>query len=787
MKFMGKIKSGLISVLTTLMLMQFSIASAQVDNKIAGSITDENDRPVSYATVTMINYIDFSIIAGTVSDKNGNFEITNNKLGSYIISVSYIGYVSSKIPIYIKEHRSVYIGKIRLHSIAMDLNEAVVTRERIKTKQSLENTTYFVNKKMQKASSTGIDMVKFVPGVQVDLLHNISLEGNKNVLIQVNGIERGSDFLNQLNSDLIDKIEVDNNISGKHSSDIAGVLNIILKKEKYNGLSGHVYTDIPSNSNEVYAFPSASFNYIHNRLNFYSSYNGELSTFDIESHDDKNIKIPNHPKEILKTEFVQRKNWSHKFNLGLDYILNDKTQFGFYSFINPYSHEYDGVVEIEEKIKFSPTIAWKSSREDRDKNLSMLASVYYKHKFNKPEKTLTFYVNYFSLKVDNTKILSDFNSDRILKQILKPTIEDYHAQLDLSIPLKSGFSLEAGISDRLNIQGDKGLVSFTYRKNIAAAYTSLSYSRNSFHISGGMRVEYEDLESGESIDEEIFSYLPNLSMKYDMSKKSCLKFHYKKSIQRPGIYDLNPNINPIDPYTRQRGNLFLEPAIHQELALDYSISFNNNNLISIGTFYKRSTNAIENTIVLDDSHLFEISTENLGNFKYYGIKLFGSLKLYKNVTLNPLIKVYNIKTHTNRLAQEIGIENKNSLALESGFSMATSLKHDFTLSAMLKHNSSIAQIQSDSFEDPLYLISLDKDVLKKFKFGVTCAIPFKRTFNNEGYESSNPDFSRNFHEDLIMSTLPIWFKVKYSFASGKKVKRTNSLIKFDHNNRKSGL
>ncbi|MDE5422570.1 TonB-dependent receptor [Ancylomarina sp. DW003] len=785
MKFIGKVEFSLISILTAL-LMQFSIANAQVKYKITGSIIDENDQPISYATVAMINNVDSSVIEGTVSNENGNFEIANNKLGRYIISVSFIGYLSAKTPIDIQAYKSIDLGKIILHPKVTELNEAVVRKERVKTKQTLDHTTYFVNKKMQKASNTGIDMIKFVPGVQVDLFHNISFEGSKNVLIQVNGIERGSDFLNQLNSNLIDKIEISNNTSGKHSSDISGVLNIILKKEKNNGLSGHVYAEIPIRSNEVYSFPSASFNYIYNKLNFYSSYNGEFSSFDIESHNDKNIKIPNHRKEILKTQFVKQRNWSHKFNFGFDYILNDRTQLGFYSFINPYSNEHDGLVKIKEKTGISPNRSWESSKEDKDKNLSMLASVYYKHQFNKRAKEMTFYINYFSLNVENRIILSDFNSDQTLNHILKPTIHDYHAQLDFNIPLKSGFSFKIGLSNRLNILGDKGLISFSYRKNISSTYASLSYSKNSFHISGGMRVEYEDLESGESINDEIFSCLPNINLKYDISKKSSLKFHYKKSIQRPGVYDLNPNINPVDPYTRRRGNLLLQPAIHQEFALDYSVSLNNN-FISIGTFYKRSSNVIENTIVLNDLHFFDISTENLGKIKYYGIKLLGSLKLHKNVTFNPVIKGFKIKTYTNKLAQNIGLENKNSFAFESGFSVAASFKHDLTLSAMLKYNSSIAKIQSKYFEDPLYLISLDKSVLKKFKIGLTCAIPFKKAFNSQGYKSSSPDFSMNFKENIIFSVLPVWFKVKYSFASGKKIKRTKSLIKFDRNKQQRGL
>jgi hypothetical protein len=767
-------------------VLQFGELKAQLEYKISGTLNDENKQPISYATVVLYNQADSALIAGEITDVIGKFEIVHNKPGDYRLAISFIGYKPLSKKIEMKSKNSIDLSILVLQQNSIELSGVKVVSERIKARQHLDKTTFYVNKKMQNASNTGIDMVKFVPGVQVDLFQNISLEGKQNVLIQVDGVERSASFLSQLNSNNIDKIEINNNPGVEYSSKISGVVNIILKKDKIDGVNGHVYAEVPVNLSEVYSFPSASINYTFKRLNIYSSYNGEFSHFDIEARNNKNILTTNHQSEIFKTQFIHQKNWSHKLNLGFDFFLNDKNQLNFYGFINPYSNEHDGKVKINEMAGNSQINSWESSRDDKDKNRSAFASVYYKHLFQNPIKELTFDLNYYTFNAQNSTILSDNNGDEVLVNSLKPTNHSYNARLNFSFPIKPGLKLETGMKESLQILSDEKWTSFNYRETVSAAYTSLSYSGKQFQINGGIRVEFANLNSGESVNKTILSGLPNLNAKYDLSKKSSIKFSYRKSIERPNIYQLNPNLNPIDPYTIQKGNPDLNLAIHQELALDYSVLLNNN-FISAGAFYNHSSNILENMTVLNDSLLFETTIQNLGNISYFGIKLLGSLKPYKNVTFNPFLKVFIVQTQGNELAQNNGIENKSSFALESGFSTAVLFKHDVALSVMFKYNSSIAKIQGNYFEDVLYFISLEKTFFEKFKFGITSAIPFKKQFTYQGYESNASGFSEYSKDNIKMSAFPIWFKMKYSFASGKKVKRINRGTEFKENKVKKGF
>ena len=118
-----------------------------------------------------------------------------------------------------------------------------------------------MNKKMYDASDNGIDMLSYIPGIQVDIMKNISLEGSQHIVILVDGKERDRNFLSQLNAGQIDKVEIINTPGSKYDADVTGVINIILKKDKATGIDGHIHLEVPTSESEIYVFPDYSFNY----------------------------------------------------------------------------------------------------------------------------------------------------------------------------------------------------------------------------------------------------------------------------------------------------------------------------------------------------------------------------------------------------------------------------------------------------------------------------------------------------------------------------------------------
>ena len=99
-------------------------------------------------------------------------------------------------------------GIIILQDTSIMLKELVIVGERIKAKSESDRTTFFVTKKMLDVSNTGVDVLKLIPGVQIDLMQNISLEGSQDILIYVDGKERDKSYISQLSPDQIDQIEI---------------------------------------------------------------------------------------------------------------------------------------------------------------------------------------------------------------------------------------------------------------------------------------------------------------------------------------------------------------------------------------------------------------------------------------------------------------------------------------------------------------------------------------------------------------------------------------------------
>lgn len=772
-------------LLATGMLLSQGLLFGQGTYHISGSVMEENMQPLSFATIALYRGSDSTFISGTVSDQEGRFSLNQGEKGFYYLRISFMGFQPKLQEIRLQDHLTIELESVILSEERIELAEARVVAERIRARQEVDRTTYYVNSQMEKASATAMDLIQYIPGVQVDLFHNISLEGNTNILVLVNGMERSADFLSQLDPARIDKIEIRNNPGAEFRSDVSGVVHIILKEENPNGISGHLYAEIPVKRDEVYAFPSANINLSLKKINLYASYDGELSYFDIEGKNNKDFTRPGQDARIVKTELKHQEYWSHKFHYGLDYIHDERNKFTVYGFINPYSNEFDGKIRLEEFLGDSAVNSWNAQQNDRDRNLMAYGTAFYKHLFRRPGTELTMDLNYYKFSGTSNTWFTEENGDT-QENSSRPQQDAYSARLDLYLPLTENLVLKTGVREMSQRMSDVVWSSFQYRELISAAYASLSFSGEKMQLSGGLRMEHAKKNLAETGPDNSLNILPQLSANINLSARSKLGVSYRKTIQRPSISQLNPNTTSIDPYTSYQGNPTLESATQTELSMDFSAMLNNNYL-SLGSFYSHSSSCIEDlAIVADDLHT-TYSMQNLGNIEKAGMKFLGSIKPLKNLSFNPFLKVYGAFTRGNDLAREHGISDRNRMVLESGFSLSVLFKKDLVLSTMFKYNSSSALIQGSTFEDMLYFISLEKTFKDTYTVGLSSAVPFSKEFTYKGHDTRMPSYREYSEDNLQMSMIPIWLKFKYTFSSGRKTKRVERSDDFSESTRPKGL
>jgi hypothetical protein len=739
---------------------------AQEKQSITGKLIEEkSNQVVPFATVALIKTSDSKIAGGSMSDENGIFSISPVIQGSYILKVSNIGFKPVTRNIEVISNGITDVGILLLQDTSIMLKELVIVGERIKAKTESDRITFNVTKKMLDVSDTGTDLLKLIPGVQIDLMQNISLEGSRDILIYVDGKERDKSFISQLSPEQIDRIELISAPPSNYDGNATGAINIVLKKDKVSGISGHLLAEIPVSSSLVYAFPSYSLNWGLKKCNLYTSYNGELTYLDLQEKTSRRVWKENDTNEINISQNLRQKESVNRFHFGVDYFVSDRDQFNFYGYINPSSRRLEGTVysQITSAISDSAT----SVKEDYDKSNSTFYSLFYKRSFEKKGRELTADIsnyllwavnstNYYSTRADN-----DFNSREFAA---KPKQNSFILRLDYKTPILNKLIFSSGFKARLQLSQDRSN-NFEYSDNIYAVYGNLAYKQEKTDMSFGLRAEKSVAELKDAFINPCITFLPSATLRFKLTSKQNIQFSFNRTIKRPGIYQLNPYTSMSDPYMISKGNPFLKPELTGSIHLEHSLQFNGNYIAS-RLFFNRTTNSINNLMLINETNYFETQVENLGTINQLGLQFSGTLKA-GFATLNPYVKMFSLQTSGNSIADYYFIRNRNSIGLESGLSAIASFKHDFACSFTLQYNSARYDIQGSSYSDALYFLSVEKAFKKVIKLGIVSAMPLKRSFTYNGSKVEAVNFRSIYEGNVALPSVPVWFKLGFQFNPGK--------------------
>lgn len=739
---------------------------AQEKQSIAGKLIEEkSSQAVPFATVALFNASDLKIAGGTMSDENGVFSISPVVSGDYILKVSNIGYKPETRDIEVTDRAVTDAGIILLRDTSFLIEELVIVGERIRAKSESDRTTFNITKKMLDVSDSGTDLLKLIPGVQIDLMQNISLEGSSDILIFVDGKERDKSFISQLSPGQIDRIEVMSAPPSNYDGNVTGAINIVLKKDRDSGISGHLLAEIPVSPSLVYVFPSYSLNWGFRKLNLYTSYNGGLTYLDLKESTMRKSWNENDSTEYFSDQTLKQKDWSHRFHYGLDYFFSDRDQLNFYGYYNPYSRELDG--DVSSRISGIKNDSLKLVRDDTDLNTSTFYSLYYKHNFGKEGSEITADISNYFLRAENrTDYFSGGNDDTVISEgyAVKPKQNAFSLRIDFNTLFRDKYTFSAGVKAKFQSSIDRGN-EFEFDESIYAVYGRIAYSQEKVDLNIGLRMEKSVSELKDAFtNPPSLSILPGANVRYKLTSKQKIQASFSRTIKRPNIYQLNPYTSLSDPYTINKGNPFLKPEFLNTLYLEHSIQFNGNYLAS-RLFLNRTTDQISNLMFINDTSAFETQVRNLGSVNQFGFQFSGSLKI-GFATFSPYIKIFGLHTSGNDIAEYYSIGDKKRTGLEFGLSSIASFKHDIACSLTLQYNSTKFYIQSSSYSDVLYFLSVEKTFKQKFKLGIVTAMPFTRSFAYSGSKIDGPNFRSTYEGNVIKPAVPFWFKLGIQFHSG---------------------
>lgn len=759
-----------------LLIIHIKILSAEGKQRIFGHITDQIDNnPIAFATVSLHHQSDTSLLTGTTSNQEGYFEINKLEMGNYLLRISFIGYESNTLKINFDKQSNCDLGIFPLKQESIHMEEALIVGERIKAQTTERGTIFFMSRKIYNVSNTGVDILKHLPGVQVDLMKNLSLEGSSNIMFLVDGKERELQYLEQINAKQIDKVEIIRNPGAKYDAHITGVINITIK-EREIGMSGHIFSEIPTNAQEIFLDPTCGLNYSNRKLNLYSSYSGRLRYFD---NTEENIRILNTNMGLNTFHSsldLRQKNWKHQIHLGADYHIDSRNQFSLYAFVCPEDQSFEGTSKMELRTDKLLNFKDTSSRLETNDYILSHYSMYYKHLFTKPGKEISFDLNYFQLTGEKSILYENQENENL--NGVKPLNQFIGFRMDYTSPLGSKINMDAGWKSQLRNMEDRNSTTFNYQEDIHAAYLAFSYGKNKWKVSVGLRSEYSytGLDKGEKKEE--ISLLPNLQLSLQVSKKQNLQLNYRRSVTRPHVYQLSPVATRIDPVSLKRGNFDLIPAFHHHISLNHSVSLGMNH-ISTQVYHFLSNDMIENYSFINQDQLLENNIGNLAERKEYGIKISAAISLFKSVGINPYLKGYKRYDTPSHLARQIEISEKNSNGYELGCSSRVNITDDMSASLIFQYKSASYDLQNKRFSDAIYILSLNQSFKNGLKIGISSAIPLKKDFTHMGVKSIGRDYYSNTEGQVHVSTFFIRLQASYQFKWGKqrtKIERKN-LIK----------
>ena len=622
LKLFRNVTAGIKIMIFAVAIVSSNGVYAQVKQSITGKLIEEkSNQVVSFATVALIKGSDSKIAGGSMSDENGVFSISSVIPGNYILKVSSIGFKPVTKTIAVENNLLTDAGIILLQDTSIMLEELVIVGERIKAKSESDRTTFNVTTKMLDVSSSGTDVLKLIPGVQIDLMQNISLEGSRDILIYVDGKERDKRYVSQLRPDQIDKIEVISAPPSDYDGNVTGAINIVLKKDKDSGFNGHVLAEIPTTSSLVYAFPSYSLNWGLKKLNFYTSYNGELTYLDLRESTIRSIWSENDTSVFTINQDLKQKEWTNRFHYGFDYFLSERDQFNFYGYYSNASRELDGFVYSP--VSGATNECVSSMKEDADKSTGTFYSLYYKHNFNKKGRELTADIsNYFLSAENRTNFDFGANDIDLNSRVFgaKPKQNAFILRIDYKALLQSKYIFSAGVKAK-HLESQDKINNYKYNESIYAIYGNLSLKQTKTDLSIGLRLEQSESELIDAFSNPFLTFLPNATVRYKLTTKQNIQASLNSTIKRPNIFQLNPYSFLGDPYTICKGNPFLKPELTSSLFLEHSIQFNGNYLAS-RIFLNRTNNFINRLLLINEINPFEIQVQNLGSGKSVWFTVF---------------------------------------------------------------------------------------------------------------------------------------------------------------------
>ncbi len=695
------------------------------NGRFYGKVVDENNKGIGYATVqlygmqfdTLAKKPTEVMLAGQITEDNGDFSLENLPVvGEFTLKISFLGYIetSQKVTFGIKPptggapggnkppsgppsgqgnwgggsagaNFDKDLGNIKLISDTQTLETVTITAEAATTTLALDKKVYRVDKDASTAGGNAQDALKNVPSLSVDLDGNVSLR-NGSPQIFVDG-RPTTLSLDQISADAIESVEVITNPSAKYDAGggTAGIINIVLKKEKRLGYNGNVRAGVDTRKGfnfggDVNARGAKTNLFISGNLNRMRGYNeGETARQNLFGQPLTNV-----------TQSADGKMSGYFANAraGVDWFMDNRNTLTLAGSFTRGHFEPNDELSVRTDSLFQTGLTFSEYVRTTDQNRNFRnigSSLLFKHLFPKQGAEWTADLNYNRVNFKGgSDYLTEYSSgsESIERQTGTGNGQFATIQTDFVNPLNDKMKLEGGLraairrnkNDTKNEYFDSEWVQVTsltdhykFNDDVYAAYGQFSHQFANWGYQVGLRAE-SSIYKGALTDRDSsftisypFSLFPSVFVTKKLNDLDNIQLAYTRRINRPNFFQTMPFTDFSDSLNLRRGNPELRPEFINSLELSYQNVFAKGHNLLVSIYYKQATDLITTYLTTEfnedlQKDVVVATYANSNSSQAYGAEFTLKNSFFKFIDLTTNLNVYQSRVDASNVETDLVID-----------------------------------------------------------------------------------------------------------------------------------
>lgn len=769
----------------TLLVTCFFLPCNAAAQSLSGRVASISGQPLGLVSVSLLH--DSSFVTGGITGNDGRFQLNVQLLTgtTYTLRFSLIGYEPLTYSFVFPDISA--LDGLQMQPIRKTLGEVVVTSRKPLVTRQADRYTVNVEDSYLASGRTGLEVLQHSPGLWVSPTGDIRIIGGQTVTVMINDVVQRmspadlANFLRSLRSEDISRIEVIPNPPAEfEASSSGGIIHIVLKRARKNGLTGTANALYRIQGNRGYSSAGTSIDYKLNRIYITTSINGSIDRSMYTGYTDVT-----YPDKSGLYNFTRRDNDNRRyfFRAGLVYDFHPRHSV----FIQTMTMGSKLIQYFRSDLLYrlsAGNITGEAVSAWRRKPRQGSYTLNYNWKTDSLGSGVRVILDHtYSLKTELNELASDYSDntrDRSYRTLTPSDTYINSGQGDYTQWLNKNSVFKAGIkfvhTDRDNEVLAEQLEVYEWKKDTAASdrfryteklfmfYAAYEITVGKMSVKAGLRGEQTvangySVTLNESIRRRYFGWFPSLFISHVLNEKkgTAININYARRVRRPGYNDLNPYRLQVHDFTVLTGN----PNLLPQFAHSFRATWVAARWISAGAYLQTVKNYIAQTASTIDSNIIEYRSKNFPNSTDYGLFVEGSFTVAKIWNNRNSVSVY-------RLSNDIDGKKYRRHSVSFQTIQVISLKRIMEIDLVTQYTS--ASLQAN--QKTAWLFYTDVGLTRKFfqdrgrlRFSISDVFNTFREKDLTEFNQTRIDF----YQKRPTRTFALSFS--YAFNAGKKFTR----------------